>query len=119
MRISDWSSDVCSSDLDADDGNNSKNWQWVAGTGVDSAPFYRIMAPLSPSAKFNAADYIREWVPELSDLDDAHIHEPWTAPSPPAGYPAPLIGHPKAPARALAEPDAVKSGKRAAARPLQ
>src|SRR3546814_7695347 len=86
MRISDWSSDVCSSDLlidwrhgarwfwdtlvDADYGNNSMNWQWVAGTGVDSAPFYRIMAPLSQSAKFNAADYIREWVPELSDLDE-------------------------------------------------
>src|SRR3546814_7749199 len=62
--------------VDADYGNNSMNWQWVAGTGVDSAPFYRIMAPLSQSAKFNAADYIREWVPELSDLDDAHIHEP-------------------------------------------
>ncbi|API60693.1 deoxyribodipyrimidine photolyase [Tardibacter chloracetimidivorans] len=97
--------------VDADYGNNSMNWQWVAGTGVDSAPFYRIMAPLSQSAKFNAADYIREWVPELSDLDDAHIHEPWTAPSPPAGYPEPLIGHAEARARALAALDAVKSGK--------
>lgn len=45
--------------VDADYGNNSQNWQWVAGSGVDSSPFGRIMAPLSQSAKFQAGDYIR------------------------------------------------------------
>ena len=52
--------------VDADYGNNSVNWQWIAGTGVDSNPFGRIMAPLSQSVKFDAADYIRRWVPELA-----------------------------------------------------
>src|SRR3546814_12129140 len=68
--------------VDADYGNNSMKWQWVAGTGVDSAPFYRIMATLSPSETFNARDNMREWVPEVSDSDAAHCHEPWKAPSP-------------------------------------
>ena len=65
--------------VDADYGNNSVNWQWVAGTGVDSSPFGRIMAPLAQSEKFDAADYIRRWVPELADLDDADIHDPHAA----------------------------------------
>src|SRR3546814_12541793 len=87
--------------VDADYGNNSMNWQWVAATGVDSAPFYRIMAPLPQSAKFNAADYIRTLVHELSDLDEPHLQQPWTAHPPPAGCPYPHIGHAKGRARAL------------------
>ena len=84
--------------VDADLGSNSLNWQWIAGTGSDSAPFARIMAPLSQSAKFDAADYIREWVPELAGLSDADIHDPVFRP---AGYPQPLIGHKEARERAL------------------
>lgn len=57
--------------VDADYGNNGQNWQWVAGTGVDSQPFTRIMAPTLQSKKFAAANYIRRWVPELSALSDA------------------------------------------------
>ena len=79
-------------------GNNSLNWQWIAGTGSDSSPFARIMAPLSQSAKFDAAGYIRQWVPELADLTDADIHDPVFRP---AGYPQPLIGHKEARERAL------------------
>ncbi|HEV2568354.1 MAG TPA: deoxyribodipyrimidine photo-lyase [Sphingomonas sp.] len=85
--------------VDADYGNNSVNWQWVAGTGVDSSQFVRIMAPLVQSEKFGAADYIRRWVPELAHLPDAHIHDP---PEPVAGYPEKLIGHREARERALA-----------------
>lgn len=96
--------------LDADYANNSMNWQWVAGSGVDSAPFFRIMAPLSQSRKFDAADYIRQWVPELSALADTYIHEPWTAPVPPRAYPQPIIGHGEARARALAALDRSKAG---------
>ncbi|UAK23494.1 cryptochrome/photolyase family protein [Sphingomonas nostoxanthinifaciens] len=88
--------------VDADYGNNSVNWQWVAGTGADSSPFGRIMAPLVQSAKFDAADYIREWVPELAGLDDASIHDPHGEGRAPDGYPAPLIGHREARERALA-----------------
>jgi deoxyribodipyrimidine photo-lyase len=54
--------------VDADYGNNSVNWQWIAGTGFDSNHFSRIMAPLTQSSKFDAAGYIRQWVPELSGL---------------------------------------------------
>lgn len=88
--------------IDADYGNNSTNWQWVAGTGVDSAPFYRIMAPLSQSEKFDAAEYIRRWVPELKDLGDDVIHDPHEAGVAPEDYPKPLIGHQEGRERALA-----------------
>lgn len=88
--------------VDADYGNNSVNWQWVAGTGVDSNMFGRIMAPLVQSEKFDAADYIREWVPELADLPDNAIHDPGAAGCTPAGYPTKIIGHREGRERALA-----------------
>ncbi len=88
--------------VDADYGNNSVNWQWTAGTGVDSNMFPRIMAPLGQSAKFDAAGYIREWVPELADLPDAAIHDPDEAGRRPEAYPAKRIGHREARERALA-----------------
>lgn len=86
--------------VDADYGNNSQNWQWIAGTGVDSQPFNRIMAPIVQSEKFGAGDYIRRWVPELRDLSDEQIHEPGGLQ--PGDYPEALIGHRAARERALA-----------------
>lgn len=83
--------------LDADYGNNSVNWQWVAGTGVDANMFSRIMAPLVQSEKFDAGDYIRRWVPELADVPDAEIHDPL----PMWGYPAKLVEHREGRERAL------------------
>ena len=88
--------------VDADYASNGTNWQWVSGTGVDSNMFVRIMAPLSQSEKFNAGDYIREWVPELSDLRDGYIHDPEATGCKPDNYPAKLIGHREARERALA-----------------
>jgi deoxyribodipyrimidine photo-lyase len=88
--------------VDADYGNNSQNWQWVAGSGVDSSPFGRIMAPLVQSTKFDAAGYIREWVPELAGLKDDVIHDPYGAECAPEDYPEPLIGHRAGRERALA-----------------
>ncbi len=85
--------------LDADYGQNAVNWQWSAGTGVDANMFVRIMAPLTQSPKFNAADYIRQWVPELAHLPEAALHDP---PLPVRSYPAKLIGHTEGRARALA-----------------
>jgi deoxyribodipyrimidine photo-lyase len=95
--------------VDADYGNNSVNWQWVAGTGIDSNPFGRIMAPLVQSEKFDAGDYIRRWVPELARLDAAAIHDPHGSGAAPSDYPAPLIGHREARARALAAAAVIKS----------
>jgi deoxyribodipyrimidine photo-lyase len=88
--------------VDADYGSNSVNWQWTAGTGVDSNMFVRIMAPLSQSEKFDAAGYVREWVPELAKLDDAAIHDPDQHGVRPKDYPAKIIGHKEARERALA-----------------
>jgi len=94
--------------VDADYGNNSVNWQWVAGTGIDANMFGRIMAPLSQSEKFDTGDYIREWVPELRDLSDAVIHDPEEAGRRPKGYPAKIIGHREGRERALAAGKAVR-----------
>jgi deoxyribodipyrimidine photo-lyase len=88
--------------VDADYGSNAVNWQWTAGTGVDSNMFVRIMAPLTQSPKFGAADYIRQWVPELAILDDHEIHDPARRPN---SYPARIVEHATARARALAAHD--------------
>jgi len=87
--------------VDADYGSNSTNWQWVAGTGVDSNMFPRIMAPLTQSEKFDAAAYIRQWVPELAGLSDDEIHDPHGSLWAPRDYPAKLIGHKEGRERAL------------------
>ncbi|WP_294266240.1 deoxyribodipyrimidine photo-lyase [uncultured Sphingomonas sp.] len=87
--------------VDADYGSNAVNWQWTAGSGIDSNMFVRIMAPLTQSEKFDAADYIREWVPELKDLKDAAIHDPDEAGCRPKAYPPKIIGHREARERAL------------------
>ena len=87
--------------IDADYANNSLNWQWIAGSGLESSPFNRIMAPLVQSEKFAAGDYIRRWVPELAHVPDAAIHDPHEAGAA-ASYPVKLIGHREGRERALA-----------------
>ncbi len=92
--------------VDADYASNACNWQWVAGTGVDSNMFVRIMAPLSQSEKFDAADYIRTYVPELAELDEPFIHDP---PDHLRGrYPARIVEHREGRERALAAYHAMK-----------
>ncbi len=88
--------------VDADYASNAVNWQWVSGTGIDSNMFVRIMAPLSQSEKFDAAGYIREWVPELARLHDDVIHDPEEHGRRPSDYPRKIIGHREARERALA-----------------
>lgn len=88
--------------VDADYGSNSVNWQWIAGTGVDSNMFSRIMAPLSQSEKFDAGGYIRKWVPELATLSDDVLHDPHGTGRAPPDYPPLLIGHREGRERALA-----------------
>ncbi len=88
--------------LDYDYASNAVNWQWTAGTGVDSNMFVRIMAPLSQSEKFDAGAYIRKWVPELARLSDPHIHDPDEFDARPRDYPAKIIGHREGRERALA-----------------
>ena len=87
--------------VDADLANNSAGWQWVAGCGTDAAPYFRIFNPILQSAKFDPeGNYIRRFVPELSELPTGTIHEPWKADGmtlEPANmrigvdYPAPIV----------------------------
>jgi deoxyribodipyrimidine photo-lyase len=68
--------------VDADPANNAASWQWVAGSGADAAPYYRIFNPVTQGLKFDPkGGYVRRWIPEISGLDDDLIHEPWKADS--------------------------------------
>ncbi|MCW5646859.1 MAG: deoxyribodipyrimidine photo-lyase [Sphingopyxis sp.] len=95
--------------VDADYASNAVNWQWVAGSGVDSNMFPRIMAPLTQSEKFDAAGYIRQWVPELANLTEPAIHDPDSFGCRPRTYPEKIIGHRAARERALAAYDVMKA----------
>ncbi len=67
--------------VDADLGANSASWQWVAGTGIDAQPFFRVFNPVSQSAKFDpTGEYIETYVPELAALPEKYIHAPWENP---------------------------------------
>lgn len=67
--------------LDADLANNSASWQWIAGCGADAAPFFRIFNPIVQGEKFDPnGDYVREYIPELSQIPTKFIHKPWEAP---------------------------------------
>lgn len=67
--------------VDADLANNSASWQWVAGSGVDAAPYFRIFNPVTQGEKFDAEGvYTRRFVPELKNLPNQYLFKPWEAP---------------------------------------
>ena len=80
---------------DGDLPSNNHGWQWVAGTGTDAAPYFRVFNPVRQSQRFDPDGvYIRRWVSELATIDVKYVHAPWTAPDgPPAGYPGPMVDH--------------------------
>lgn len=98
--------------VDADLANNSAGWQWVAGSGADAAPFFRIFNPIVQGKKFDPdGAYVRRWVPELTGIPTKYLHEPWNASRDvlaDAGiaigrdYPEPIVEHSVARERALA-----------------
>jgi deoxyribodipyrimidine photo-lyase len=108
-RGEDWFWDTL---CDADPASNPASWQWVAGSGADAAPYFRIFNPVLQGRKFDPGGaYVRRWIPELARLEADAIHAPWTA-APDAlrragvrlgeTYPAPIVDHAFARARALA-----------------
>ena len=67
--------------VDADLASNSFNWQWVAGSGYDAAPYFRIFNPTTQGKKFDKhGDYVKHWIPELKNIPDKYLYEPWLAP---------------------------------------
>lgn len=97
--------------VDADPASNSASWQWVAGSGADAAPYFRVFNPITQGEKFDPSGaYVRRWCPELKRLDDKYLHAPWKAPTGvlrDAGielgkdYPFPVIDHMDGRQRAL------------------
>jgi deoxyribodipyrimidine photo-lyase len=80
--------------IDGDLAANNGGWQWVAGTGTDAAPYFRIFNPVTQSRKFDPdGEYIRTWIPELADLGSPAIHAPWEKDLRIAGYPQPIVDH--------------------------
>jgi deoxyribodipyrimidine photo-lyase len=80
--------------IDGDLANNQHGWQWVAGTGTDPAPFFRIFNPVLQGWKFDPdGDYVRRYVPELASISGGAVHEPWTLDDPPDDYPKPIVDH--------------------------
>jgi deoxyribodipyrimidine photo-lyase len=106
--------------VDADAASNAANWQWVAGSGADASPFFRIFNPILQGEKFDPeGTYVRTFVPELEKLDAKWIHKPFDAPESElstAGvelgrtYPKPVVDHGKARQRALAAYKSLKDG---------
>ena len=89
---------------DYDLASNSQGWQWVAGTGTDAAPYFRVFNPVAQGLRFDpAGDYVRRWVPELRHLAGAWAHEPWRAADGyRCGYARPIVDHADERAEALA-----------------
>ncbi|MDQ3641077.1 MAG: DNA photolyase family protein [Actinomycetota bacterium] len=99
--------------VDGDPASNSLNWQWVAGTGTDPAPYFRIFNPVTQGKEHDPdGDYVRRWVPELAGVAAAAVHEPWKLPGGvPSGYPERIVDHATERAEALARYSALKSGR--------
>ncbi|MEP6462056.1 MAG: deoxyribodipyrimidine photo-lyase [Frankiaceae bacterium] len=81
--------------VDGDLASNNLSWQWVAGTGTDPAPYYRIFNPVRQGLQFDPnGDYVRRWIPELRSVVGPAVHEPWKLPAGvPAGYPERIVDH--------------------------
>ncbi len=105
--------------LDADLANNAAGWQWVAGSGADASPYFRIFNPMTQGRKFDPdGAYVRRWCPELAELPTEYIHAPFEAPDSILAlhgvvlgetYPHPLVDHAAARAAALKGYEAVKA----------
>ncbi len=104
--------------VDADLANNASGWQWVAGSGADAAPYFRIFNPIAQGQKFDPqGDYVRRWCPELAKLPPDAIHAPFDADESvlkAAGvklgvtYPKPIVDHDAARKAALEGYEKVK-----------
>lgn len=85
--------------VDGDTAQNQINWQWVAGTGRDAAPYFRVFNPVTQGLRFDPdGTYVRRWIPELRHLKGSAAHEPWKAAdtlfsTPHRAYPERIVDH--------------------------
>jgi deoxyribodipyrimidine photo-lyase len=92
--------------VDGDPAANNGGWQWTAGTGTDAAPYFRIFNPVLQGKKFDPrGNYVRRWLPELAQVPDKYLHEPWKTPLAiqqqancviGRDYPRPIVDHAQA-----------------------
>ncbi|MCO6452293.1 MAG: deoxyribodipyrimidine photo-lyase [Caldilineales bacterium] len=97
--------------VDGDPAANNGGWQWTAGVGVDAAPYFRVFNPVLQGRKFDpGGDFVRRWAPELANVPNRYIHNPWEMPAAEqraAGcqigrdYPLPVVDHKAARDRTL------------------
>ena len=102
--------------LDFNEANNIAGWQWVAGCGADAAPYFRIFNPILQGERFDPlGDYVKKWIPELSNVPKKFIHKPWELHEDVKdfkigkNYPKPIVNHEEARNAAL---EAYKSLKK-------
>lgn len=105
--------------VDADLASNSASWQWVAGSGADAAPYFRIFNPVLQGEKFDPeGEYVKKWIPELQDIPAKWVHKPWEAPGLELrswgvtlgkDYPYPIVNHKDAREDALKRFEKIKS----------
>ena len=98
---------------------NNGGWQWCASTGCDAQPWFRIFNPVTQSKKFDPnGAFIRSQLPELAEVPEKYLHEPWTMPPEVQRasrcvigrtYPGPIVDHAAARKKALAIYSAVRS----------
>ena len=94
--------------VDGDLASNQHGWQWVAGSGTDAAPFFRVFNPVAQGRRFDPdGAYVRRWVPELADVHDPHDPDPGTRER--TGYPAPIVDHAEERREALARWERIRS----------
>jgi deoxyribodipyrimidine photo-lyase len=106
--------------VDADLASNSASWQWIAGSGADAAPYFRIFNPFLQGEKFDPdGAYVKQWVPELARLPAKLIHQPWIVPPEILAasgvrlgqtYPRPIVDHSAARDAALAAFKSLRKG---------
>ncbi|MGL5927544.1 MAG: cryptochrome/photolyase family protein [Dermatophilaceae bacterium] len=96
--------------VDGDVASNNHGWQWVAGTGTDASPYFRVFNPVTQGEKFDPdGEYVRRWVPELQHLPGKAAHQPWEHDDGYAhGYPARIVDHAAERREALARLEATK-----------
>jgi deoxyribodipyrimidine photo-lyase len=97
--------------IDGDPSANNGGWQWVAGTGTDVVPYFRVFSPVLQGKKFDPhGEFIKRWVPELDKVPEEFIHHPWSMPVNVQSrvgcvigkdYPAPIVDHTQARRQAL------------------